>query len=176
MPGNLFIITNREMCFWHLSGGESLNILPRIAPPPKHHDHSEALEDSKHSGQMTSQLTFYKNEDKSVPLGVKPGHFKPSEGPAEAPACYLTVRSGWGGTQNLARASQVLRPPGYLQGSGVCIISRGLNQNLVLQGVLFLYESIDGSNESIWVKFKKLIAGSCKLNQVWSYWRPLAET
>lgn len=144
---NFSLITSRETCFWHLSGGEPLNILPRIAPPPKHRDHSAALEDSKHSGQMTSQLTFYKNEDKSVLLRVKPGHFKPSEGPAEAPACYLTVRSSWGGTQNLAQASQVLRPPGYLQGSRVCIISRDLNQNLVLQGVLFLYESVDGSNE-----------------------------
>lgn len=59
------------------------------------------------------------------------------------------MRSSWGGTQDLARASQVLRPLGYLQGSGAHLITilRRLNQNLVLQGVLFLYESIDGSNE-----------------------------
>lgn len=92
---------------------------------------------------MSSQLVFYKSKGKSVLLRAKPGHFKPSEGPAEA-------RSSWGGTQDLARASQVLRPLGYLQGCVVHYLNtipRRLNQNLVLQGVLFLYESIDGSNE-----------------------------
>lgn len=77
----LSLVTNREMCCWHLTGGEQLNILPRIAPPPKRHDYSVALEDSKHTGQMSSQRVFYKSKGKSTLLRMKPGHFKPSEGP-----------------------------------------------------------------------------------------------